>query len=104
MTAVMLDEQERDRRWKKIREEMEKQGVDCLIAYGSANSDGNAHNHDNLPILLAGKGGGTVRSGRHLIYLKETPLSNLWLSMLERVDVKLPFLGDSTGALQNLMS
>ena len=76
----------------------------CLIAYGSANSDGNAHNHDNLPIVLAGKGGGTVRSGRHLIYPKETPLSNLWLSMLERVDVKLPFLGDSTGALQNLMS
>ena len=76
----------------------------CLIAYGSANSDGNAHNHDNLPIVLAGKGGGTVRTGRHLIYPKETPLSNLWLSMLERVDVKLPFLGDSTGALQNLMS
>lgn len=76
----------------------------CLIAYGSANSDGNAHNHDNLPILLAGKGGGTVQTGRHLVFPKETPLSNLWLSMLERVDVKLPFLGDSTGALTGLMS
>jgi hypothetical protein len=75
----------------------------CLIAYGSANSDGNAHNHDNLPVLLAGKGGGTVQTGRHIVYPKETPISNLWLSMLERVDVKVPFLGDSTGALPNLL-
>lgn len=75
----------------------------CMIAYGSANSDGNAHNHDDLPILLAGKGGGTIKTGRHLRFPKETPLSNLWLSMLERMDVKLPFLGDSTGALSSLM-
>ena len=75
----------------------------CMIAYGSANSDGNAHNHDDLPVLLAGKGGGTIRSGRHIRYPKETPISNLWLSMLERMDVKIPFLGDSTGALSSLM-
>ena len=74
----------------------------CLIAYGSANSDGNAHNHDDLPVLLAGKGGGTIQTGRHLRYPKETPISNLWLSMLERMDVKVPFLGDSTGALSGL--
>ena len=76
----------------------------CMIAYGSANSDGNAHNHDDLPILLAGKGGGTIKTGRHVRFPKETPLSNLWLSMLERMDVKLPFLGDSTGALAGLTS
>ncbi len=74
----------------------------CLVAYGSGNSDGNAHNHDNLPILLAGRGGGTVKTGRHIRYTNETPLNNLWLSMLERIDVRVPFLGDSTGALQGL--
>ena len=74
----------------------------CQIAYGSGNSDGNAHNHDNLPILLAGRGGGTIQSGRHIKYQNETPLNNLWLSMLERMDIRLPFLGDSTGALKNL--
>ncbi|MBI3858005.1 MAG: DUF1552 domain-containing protein [Planctomycetes bacterium] len=71
----------------------------CLLAYGSANSDGNAHNHDNLPILLAGKGGGTVKTGRHVRFPRETPLNNLWLAMLQRVGVKLPSLGDSTGTL-----
>jgi hypothetical protein len=71
----------------------------CLIAYGSANSDGNAHNHDNLPILLAGQGGGTVKTGRHVRFAKETPLNNLWLALLQRVGVKLPSLGDSTGTL-----
>lgn len=74
----------------------------CMVAYGSANSDGNAHNHDDLPVLLAGRGGKTIQSGRHIRYPKETPISNLWLSMLERMDVKVPFLGDSTGALAGL--
>jgi len=71
----------------------------CLIAYGSGNSDGNAHNHDNLPLLLAGKGGGAFKTGRHLRFPKETPLNNLWLAMLQRVGVKLPSLGDSSGIL-----
>lgn len=74
----------------------------CMIAYGSGNSDGNAHNHDDLPVLLFGKGGGTIQTGRHLKYAKETPLNNLWLSMLERMDVRLPNLGDSTGHLPGL--
>jgi hypothetical protein len=71
----------------------------CMIAYGSGNSDGNAHNHDNLPILLAGKGGGTYKSGRHVRYAKETPLNNLWLALLSRIGVKAELLGDSTGIL-----
>lgn len=74
----------------------------CMIAYGSANSDGNAHNHDDLPILLAGRGGGTIQTGRHLVFPRETPISNLWVSLLERVDVNVPFLGDSTGKLPGL--
>lgn len=74
----------------------------CMIAYGSGNSDGNAHNHDNLPVLLAGHGGGTIKTGRHIRYKNETPIANLWLSVLERTDVRVPFLGDSTGSLVNL--
>ena len=74
----------------------------CMIVYGSGNSDGNQHNHDNLPILLAGKGGGTLRTGRHLRYPRETPLNNLWLAMLDRLGVKVPSLGDSTGRLTGL--
>jgi hypothetical protein len=74
----------------------------CLVCYGSALSDGNGHSKRNLPILLAGNAGGTVRTGRHIRYAADTPLNNLWLSMLERVDVRVPFLGDSTGSLRGL--
>ena len=74
----------------------------CLIAYGSGNSDGNAHNHDNLPILLAGRGGGTVKSGRHVKYPKETPVNNLWLAMLDRMGARTAKLADSTGVLDGL--
>jgi hypothetical protein len=74
----------------------------AMIAYGSGNSDGNAHNHDNLPILLAGGGCGTLKTGRHVRYANETPLNNLWLSMLERMQVDTAKLGDSTGTLANL--
>lgn len=73
-----------------------------MIAYGSGNSDGNAHNHDNLPILLAGHGCGTIKTGRHLVYPKETPLNNLWLALLDRIQVKVDMLGDSTGTLSGL--
>ena len=76
----------------------------CQVVYGSGNSDGNAHNHNDLPILLAGRGGGTLATGRHIRYPDETPLANLWLSLLERMDVKLPFLGDSSAALKGLES
>jgi len=74
----------------------------CLVCYGSALSDGNGHSRSNLPILLAGNAGGTVKTGRHIRYAADTPLNNLWLSMLERVDVRVPFLGDSTGSLKGL--
>lgn len=74
----------------------------CMIAYGSGNSDGNAHNHDNLPVLLLGKGCGTVKPGRHIVYPKETPLNNLWLAMLDRMSIKVHSLGDSTGTLSGL--
>jgi hypothetical protein len=74
----------------------------AMIAYGSGNSDGNAHNHDDLPVLLAGGGCGTLTTGRHVRYSRETPLNNLWLAMLNRMDVNVAQLGDSTGELTNL--
>ncbi len=75
----------------------------CMIAYGSGNSDGNRHNHDDLPVLLAGKGAGTIRPGRHLRFANNTPLNNLWVSLLDRMDCNIASLGDSTGRLPGLM-
>ncbi len=71
-----------------------------LIAYGSGNSDGQRHNHDNLPLLLMGKGGGGVRTGRHVEFPANTPINNMWLGMLEHVGATIPSLGDSTGKIQ----
>jgi hypothetical protein len=74
------------------------------IVYGSGNSDGNRHNHDDLPILLAGRACGTIKTGRHLSFPRhsDTPLNNLWLSMLDRVQAGVDILGDSTGRLPGL--
>ena len=49
----------------------------CMLVYGSGLSDGNSHQHHDLPILLAGGGGGTLKSGRHVRYPDETPMTNL---------------------------
>jgi hypothetical protein len=76
----------------------------CMIVFGSGISDGNTHNHDNLPILLAGKGSCTIKTGRHVRYPAETPLTNLYLTMLERMGVSLSSFGDSTGRLGSLDS
>ena len=73
----------------------------CMVVYGAGISDGDRHNHDKLPILMAGKGGGTIKPGRHLKYEK-TPLNNLFLSMLDRVGAPTASLGDSTGKLDDL--
>lgn len=73
-----------------------------LIVYGGGISDGNRHNHDDLPILLAGSGGGALKPGDHRVYPNGTPLNNLFLSMLDRVGVPVEKLGDSTGKLQGL--
>jgi len=73
-----------------------------MIVYGSGIGDGDRHNHNDLPILLAGKGGGTIRTGRHIKYPKNTPLNNLYLSMLDRVGNPVDRLGDSKGRLPDL--
>ncbi|MDB4756014.1 DUF1552 domain-containing protein [Mariniblastus sp.] len=71
-----------------------------IIVYGSGIGDGNRHNHDNLPVALFGSGGKSFETGRHIRYRKETPLTNLYLTMLDQVGVKIKSLGDSTGKLE----
>ena len=73
-----------------------------MIVYGSGNSDGNRHTHSNLPIILAGHGGGSLTTGRYAKY-KAKPLNNLYLSMLDRFGIDgVPRLGDSTGRLDGV--
>jgi hypothetical protein len=74
----------------------------AMIVYGSGIGDGNRHNHDNLPILLAGAGGGAVKPGRHIRYPKETPLTNLYLSLLDGLGAPATAFGDSSGRLPGL--
>ncbi len=73
-----------------------------MIVYGSGISDGNVHTHDQLPTVLAGGGGNFLNSGRHIIYQRETPVANLFGTMLERLDVRPEHLGDATGRLAGL--
>jgi hypothetical protein len=74
----------------------------CMILYGSGNGDGNRHNHDELPVLLAGKAGGLLRTGRHVRFSRNTPIANLYLEMLDRMGVREESFGDSNGRLGNL--
>ena len=73
-----------------------------MIVYGCAISDGNVHDHHDLPIVLAGGGGGTLTPGRHVDLGREVPMTNLYLSMLDRIGVPLDRFGDSTGRVSNL--
>jgi hypothetical protein len=73
-----------------------------MIVYGSGLSDGNRHQHNDLPCLLVGGAAGALRSGRHVKYAAETPMANLYLAMLDRVGVKPERLGDSNGELNHL--
>jgi hypothetical protein len=73
-----------------------------MLVYGCAIGDGNRHNHDDLPIVLAGSGGGTLQPGRHLKLKEPTPMTNLYVSMLERARIQAERVGDSTGKLENI--
>jgi hypothetical protein len=73
-----------------------------MIVYGSGNADGNRHTHVNLPVVMAGSGGGSVTPGRYAKF-GGVPMSNLLLSMADRMGVTdVEQLGDSTGRLQGV--
>ena len=68
----------------------------CMIVYGSSISDGNVHSHVDLPVIMLGRGNGSIKPGRHIVY-SETPMTNLFLTLLDRMGVPTERLGDSTG-------
>jgi hypothetical protein len=73
-----------------------------LIIYGSGLSDGNRHSHHDLPVMIAGSGNGAWTTGRHLQYPKDTPMTNLFLTILDRAGVRAETIGDSNGRLEHL--
>ncbi len=72
-----------------------------MIVYGSGLSDGNRHTHDDLPVLLVGRGG-DFRLNSHIAYAKGTPMTNLYLTLLDRMGVQAETIGDSTGRIAHL--
>jgi hypothetical protein len=72
----------------------------AMLVYGSGIADGNRHTHEALPVLLAGGGGGSLKPGKHLIAQVGTPITNLYLSILDRMGVHEERLGDSTGRFE----
>jgi hypothetical protein len=72
-----------------------------MLVYGSAIADGNKHTHEDLPVMLVGRGGG-LKPGRHLVCAPETPMTNLYLTLLDRMGVRSESIGDSTGRLEHL--
>ena len=73
-----------------------------MVVYGSGISDGDRHNHDDLPILLAGTGAGRIQTGRHIRYENGTPLCNLYLWMMRQMGAKAESFGDSTSEITGL--
>jgi len=91
---------------QKLRDTKDVDGKSLLhnsmIVYGAGNSDGNRHTHHNLPIIVAGHGGGTFTPGRYVKHGGK-PMSNLFLTMADRVGVQgLETFGDATGRLTNV--
>ena len=70
-----------------------------MVLWGGGLSDGNRHRHNDLPIILAGRGGGGLKPGRHINLGKDTPMCNLYLRMLEELGVKEETFADSNGRL-----
>ena len=74
----------------------------CMIVYGAGLCDGNKHNHEDLPTLIAGRGGNYIKPGRRVVVRRETPMSNMFLTMMDRMGVHNEHFGDATGRLNGL--
>jgi hypothetical protein len=89
----------------KLRDTREGDGTlldHSLLLYGSGMGNPNQHDHDNLPILVAGGAAGRMKGGRHIRFAKPTPLANLHLTLLDKVGVRLDSFGDSRGKVDEL--
>ena len=73
-----------------------------MIIYGAGISDGNVHNHHKLPILLAGGGGGSLKGNQHISYDDDPPVTNLFMTLLDKLGVRQDTFGDSTGEIKEL--
>jgi hypothetical protein len=73
-----------------------------MIVYGSGISDGNRHTHEDLPTLIAGRGGNFIKPGRRVVYRRETPICNLYMTLMDRMGVNVDHFGDATGRLQGV--
>ncbi len=87
---------------KSIREADGTLLDNSMIVYGSGLGDGNGHRHEDLPVLIAGRGHGTLHPGRHVVHPVETPMTNLYVSMLDKMGVPVDGFGDSNGRLDGL--
>jgi hypothetical protein len=73
-----------------------------MVMFTSDLRDGNRHSPRDLPIIIAGNGGGKLKTGQNLIFEKETPLANLYTTMLEALNIEVEGFGDSTGTLSSI--
>ncbi len=89
-------------RLSKVREGEGSLLDNSMIIYGSGMADGNRHAHADIPTVLFGKGGGTINPGRHVDCPADTPICNLWLSLMDRMGVKEERFGDSSDRLAGL--
>jgi hypothetical protein len=74
-----------------------------MVLFGSGLRDGNTHNPHNLPLLLGGGAGGRIATGQHLVFGPDSPLSNLYVSMLDAFGTPVERFADSTGRLPGLL-
>lgn len=74
-----------------------------MVLYGAGICDGDRHNHDDLPLLLAGNAGGKIKTGKHLVFKNNTPMTNLFLSMADKLNLHIDKFGDSTGKIVEIV-
>lgn len=90
----------------RLRETKDVDGQSLLhnsmVVYASGLSDGNRHNHDDLPVIVAGHGGGRLTPGRHVKFKDKTPMTNLYVRMLGELGVNVDHFGDSNGRLETV--
>jgi hypothetical protein len=75
-----------------------------MILFGSGLRDGNRHDPHNLPLLLGGRGGGRIATGQHLTYTEDSPLADLYVSMLDAFGTPVERFADSTGPLRGVLA
>jgi len=90
---------------EKLKSIKERDGSlldNSMIVYGAGLSDGNRHSHEDLPTMIVGKAGGALKPGRRIVYRKETPMSNMFLTMMDVMGVPVEHFGDATGRLEGM--